>query len=125
MNKSHNNLSWKLENLYKKRARSDILTKKKKEILYPLIVRDQEVRASSEEKQGLTNGRIVNEITKYYATVLPKDITAPLSQKLLDYNQFYHKYRDIFFTTELHEVLFKNSDFQESFNKNIHALFVS
>jgi len=114
-----------LENLYKKRARSDILTKRKKEILYPLIVRDQEVRFSSEEKQSFTNAKIINEITRYYASILPKELTAPLSQKLLDYNQFYKKYQKIFFATEIHEVLFKNPDFQDAFNKNIQALFVS
>lgn len=47
----HNNPYSKLENLYKKRANSDLNVKKKKNILYPLAVREREIRYAANEKQ--------------------------------------------------------------------------
>jgi len=46
---------FKLENLYKRRAHLDITTKRKKELIYPLAVRESEIRYAANEKTLLGN----------------------------------------------------------------------
>jgi len=120
-----NEITHDLENLYKRRAHLDITTKRKKELIYPLAVRESEIRYAANEKTLLGNSKLINEISKNFQSVPLKKLTSSNSEGIVEFKSFYKIYQNIFFENELHKALFKENEFYEIFNKFIQSLFVS
>lgn len=114
--------------------------KKKKELMYPLAVRDQEVRFIVNERSQLTNSsitypkglssnllEIIAEISTNFMNVPLKKLSPELDEEeeKIDFASFYQIYKEMFFISEMHRVLFKNQQFEGTFNNLVRNLYLS
>lgn len=111
------------------------MTKKKKELYYPLAVRDCEFNYASNERQMLSNSsmhlvyyslklkELVDEMSRNYNQVPLKELHTAINDDLMDYQTFSETFTSLFYQYDLHKVLFDNPDFNNTFETLLQSLF--
>ena len=111
------------------------MTKKKKELYYPLAVRDCEFNYASNERQTLSNSsmglvyyslkskELVDEMSRNYLKIPLKRLDTATNEDIMDYQSFAETFTSLFYQVDLHKVLYDNQEFNNTFETLMQSLF--